>query len=1246
VFLVLPLLMILLGMLFQSDILVPHYEAMHARKVQRIVRHREEILLRVLDGLQNDMKHPLQLHSPGYALRETASSLKKEGLSFFVLQNDSLVYWSDSEVPLVRLPPSARNKSFSVKLDNGWYVGFERDLEGYQLVGLMLIRHLYAFENKYLTNDFEDGLGLPPTVKFSPAILEGSYPVYGKNAEFLFSLVFDQIKPYAYQVVIPSVCFFIGFLLILYFFGAVTRLLTTRTERNQFIALVILFLFGLKLLMQYLHIPQAIYDLELFQPQIFASSDLFPSLGDLFLWSILTLFAAIAFHSNYHFPSDLKSRHHFYVLAVLAQLGGIGFFMGIRSIIGQLVLNSTLFTPQSPILLASQAGLVCMLILLMLLLSFALLADKIIAFCQQQMTWRQFAIWFGCTLAGYALIAGLRGNIPNFLLMAGLLVMAIYIAFIRKPEPPHYSYSSQVYLLIIFSLLTVALITHYSGIRLDREMELRASNLSSLHDPVAEHLLINMDERIRTDSILCDLAIEATMDVNKQNEVIDYLRQNYFFGYINDRYNIQAPVCRPLDDLEVRPENRMVNCVDFFTEMYQNNGVQLPRKDIWFIDNLTGQSSYLSWYLMDSKVYGMSAYLFIKLDAFIAPQAIGYPALLMDERTYYSSELKAYSYAKYHKGRLMVQNGDFKYNLTSDVFENNTQKNARIRYNKYIHLVFRPTDSDIIVLSTPVPRFISLAILFAYFFVSYFLLLTLAVLIKRRPRIRFLLAWNFKNKIQYSMMIILLLSFIGVGIGTVIYVIDQYQKKQSEMLLEKMQSIYLELLSSGPSLNPANPQSERQLSDELVRLSNSFLVDINLFSPSGKLMVSSRPEIYLRGLIGRNLNPVAYTELSRNLNVSLIQEEQIGEMSYLSAYRTIVNDNNDPIAYLNLPHFTQQEQLLDEITNVVVTVVNVALIILLITFSISVVISNTITLPLRIIQEKFRSIRLEGGNEKIQYNSVDEIGGLVHEYNRMIGELAQNAQKLASSERELAWREMAKQVAHEINNSLTPMKVHIQYLQRAWEGQSDKFERYMSKTPGILLEQIDTLSSIAREFSNFAKMPVANMVRVDIITCIHNTVILFASDNVSFKLNFHGHSQVYVYADREQMLRVFVNLFRNAIQARSEERPPEIRVDLLCRADKVYIRVRDNGVGIPEEMHDKIFRPNFTTKSSGSGIGLAIVMSVVHSVGGTIKLYPKVRLGASFVMILPIMTEQEFQLPDEATYEASLLQGNDRTTPL
>jgi len=369
-------------------------------------------------------------------------------------------------------------------------------------------------------------------------------------------------------------------------------------------------------------------------------------------------------------------------------------------------------------------------------------------------------------------------------------------------------------------------------------------------------------------------------------------------------------------------------------------------------------------------------------------------------------------------------------------------------------------------------------------------------------------------------------------------------------------------------------------------------------------------------------------------------------MSYLSAYRTIVNDNNDPIAYLNLPHFTQQEQLLDEITNVVVTVVNVALIILLITFSISVVISNTITLPLRIIQEKFRSIRLEGVNEKIQYNSVDEIGGLVHEYNRMIGELAQNAQKLASSERELAWREMAKQVAHEINNSLTPMKVHIQYLQRAWEGQSDKFERYMSKTPGILLEQIDTLSSIAREFSNFAKMPVANMVRVDIITCIHNTVILFASDNVSFKLNFHGHSQVYVYADREQMLRVFVNLFRNAIQARSEERPPEIRVDLLCRADKVYIRVRDNGVGIPEEMHDKIFRPNFTTKSSGSGIGLAIVMSVVHSVGGTIKLYPKVRLGASFVMILPIMTEQEFQLPDEATYEASLLQGNDRTTPL
>lgn len=1234
-FLLAPLVMFFLGWLIQSDYFVPDFELHHARKTQRIISHKETKLLAYLELLQTTVTEPAlnqnlkALHTANYA------SLKKEGLSYFIFRNDSIVYWSDNEVPETNLLSAEKDSSFLIKLDNGWYVGYARSHQNYKLVGLMLIRHLYDLENNYLSNTFQVGLQLPPSVKFSSRAIEGSFPIYGQKGNFLFALVFEKNQPYSYQTAFPAILFLAGFVLLLFFLGANIRLMSLRNGQNGYIMLLIALLFGIKYLLQYYHIPESLYSLEIFQPDIFASSSLFPSLGDLFLWSVLTVFVAIMFHGNYHFPTKFMYRHHFFTLAVLCIFGGVGMFMVLRNIIGQLVLNSTLFTPQSPILLASGAGLVCMLILLMLLLSFALIADKIIGFCLQKMTWKIFGFYLLLTLTGYSIVASVNGYSPGILLLSGLTLVALYVAIIRKPEAPHYSYPSLVSLLIIFSLLTVALITNFAQLRLNREMELRVGNLSSLHDPVAEYLLINMDEKIRSDSMLSDLAVEATMSPEKQSLVTDYLRRNYFYGYLADRYDIQSPVCRPMDNITVLPDNQLVNCVDFFTEMYQNNGIRLPRNDIWFIDNLTGQSSYLSWYLMDSKALRQKAFLFIKLDAWITLENIGYPELLLDERTFYSSEMKGFSYAKYHKGRLMAQNGAFKYNLTSDVFEGADLANPRIKYNGYLHLVFRPTASDIIVLSTKMPRFINMAIFFAYFFVSFFLLLSVASFIKRRPRLKHLFVWNFKNKIQYSMMLILMISFIGIGVGTVIYVITQYQKKQSELLREKMQSIYAELSSTNLS-DTRDPAKASFLTDELIRLSNIFLVDINLYSPSGRLIASSRPEIYDRGLIGRQIHPNAFEELTQNQNVSLIQEESIGNMKYMSAYRTIVSENNETLAYLNLPHFTQQVLLLDEITNVVVTVVNVALIVLLITFAVSVIISNTITLPLRLIQEKFRGIRLEGGNEKIRYDRRDEIGGLVQEYNSMVDELALSAQKLATSERELAWREMAKQVAHEINNSLTPMKVHIQYLQRAWQSRSDKFDKYMTKTPDILLEQIDTLSSIAKEFSHFAKMPVANLIRVEIISCIHNTVILFASDNVAFKLNFHGHEKIFVYADREQMLRVFVNLFKNAIQARSEDREPVIEVDIVCRSQKAYIRVRDNGIGIPDEMREKIFRPNFTTKTSGSGIGLAIVMSVVHSIGGSIKLYSKLNVGSSFLLIIPMMDRNESELPDEDEYEASL----------
>jgi nitrogen fixation/metabolism regulation signal transduction histidine kinase len=243
----------------------------------------------------------------------------------------------------------------------------------------------------------------------------------------------------------------------------------------------------------------------------------------------------------------------------------------------------------------------------------------------------------------------------------------------------------------------------------------------------------------------------------------------------------------------------------------------------------------------------------------------------------------------------------------------------------------------------------------------------------------------------------------------------------------------------------------------------------------------------------------------------------------------------------------------------------------------------------------------------------------VKEYNRAIDELAQNASQLARSERESAWREMAKQIAHEINNPLTPMKLSIQHLKRAWDNKSERFSEYMEKISHSLVEQIDTLSSIATEFSNFAKMPSVNNQPIDVITRINDVVPLFATgeNKRAFHLNFHGLNKAMIIADKEQISRVFINLFKNALQAIPKEREAQIQIDVLKLNSMVWIRIKDNGSGIPDKMQEKIFQPNFTTKSSGMGVGLTIVRNIIENIGGTISFRTKRDEGTTFIISLP-----------------------------
>jgi nitrogen fixation/metabolism regulation signal transduction histidine kinase len=304
-----------------------------------------------------------------------------------------------------------------------------------------------------------------------------------------------------------------------------------------------------------------------------------------------------------------------------------------------------------------------------------------------------------------------------------------------------------------------------------------------------------------------------------------------------------------------------------------------------------------------------------------------------------------------------------------------------------------------------------------------------------------------------------------------------------------------------------------------------------------------------------------------------------------------------------------------------VAFINLYVLLFLASIVVAVFFANQITFPLVTIRENLRKIELGKRNEPINYTRDDEIGKLVKEYNKKVDELAISAELLARSERESAWREMAKQVAHEIKNPLTPMKLNIQHLQR-FHGEGKEYHEYVSRISQTLINQIDTLSEIATEFSNFAQIPTA-MKQVFILSEQIGKVIELYELHDHVRISFlKGNCEaVQINADREQLSRALINLIKNGIQAIPEDREGEITISLERKGHMVVISVADNGSGIPPELQEKMFSPNFTTKSSGMGLGLAIVKNIAENFNGRVWYETKQSLGTIFFLEIPVHTE-------------------------
>jgi len=1215
----------LFGKFVEHNILFPRFDDRHARQIQKIFTGKEQTLLRYMDKVNQCVQETNR--TPCYIdfHNKNAGFLKKQGLYLFVYSNDTLNYWSTKDVPVPETYSSSDFDKSYVSIGNslhasGKYVSYVKKENDYKIVGLVLIKNVYTYENKYLKTAFQKQFRLPDNVKISPELEDGSYPIFNSAGQFVWSLIFDNTCFYWFRIYLQAVAYLLAIIILLWLMDSILCVLRTTSSKKLCLSALALVLIAIRLIMLKWKFPEIFYQLNVFKPVYFAS-EWFSSLGELGLWCIFIGFFILELFRFLNFKNEYERKWKYFLSLSALFFTVIVCFFAICGLIKILVINSNdIFEGPNRILLLNGYSLLGIAIIMIFLASFCLLLSNLIQLCKQELTYYQFIIFYtiilSMTMIGWGM-ANLSISLTGIFFLSVVILTAGFMQLKRKIK---YSYSHYILLIFILALFTSVSINRYSYEKYKDQKMILVTNLATQHDLTAEFLLRNISERINSDTDA--LAEVAYRDFPYTSEnVLQYIKKQYFYSSHWNQYIFRCCVCNSSSSLVIDQQLKG-NCIRYYKNLTENMGTQLPRSEFWYIDHRPYDwSTYLGWFYVKKEGHE-PLQVFIELGPNGASDEVGYPELLLDERLVKSNNLKGYSYAKYRNNRRVSQYGDYSYNLNGDIFQIGNSDYYTVKADGMEHVVYRPDENNIMVLSSYLPKTGDLVINFSYIFIFFFIIVSIGWLIFNTPDILKNFQWNFRNKIQYSMIAVILVSFAVIAIFTVSYINRQYRNKNNDIVNEKMRAIHKELSTALLFQNEKEEKDEADIEMFTLLLSDYkllFFTDINLFNVHGQLIATSLSDIFVMGIIGRQINPDAYIKLAFYQRASIIENEEIGGLHYISAYEPFIDRENNVIAFLNLAYFTQQDTLAEEISNVVMALLNFYMIIILITVIVSVMMSNQITLPLMMLQEKFRSIKLGAKNESVFYNKNDELGSLVKEYNRAIDELARSAARLARSERESAWREMAKQIAHEINNPLTPMKLSVQHLKRAYDNKSERFDAYMENISSSLVEQIDTLSAIATEFSNFAKMPAPQNEKFDLIDKINNVVPLFAIDENrrSFHTEFHGLEHAMIFADKEQISRVFINLIKNAIQAIPRNRQAKIQIDVLKINRIIWVRIKDNGMGIPDEMLNKLFRPNFTTKSSGMGIGLSIVHSIIESAGGTINFKTRQGEGTTFIIGFP-----------------------------
>jgi two-component system, NtrC family, nitrogen regulation sensor histidine kinase NtrY len=1206
---------------FQKSEEEQYFEAVQA-KIQNADRQFDEDFIRVLMDVRPE--DPLtfeQISNPDHAH------------PFFVLDTSgNLLFWSDFTTTL-DFSELDLNQEYQLLEDPfGTFVlkirKIKRNATDYFLVHALRLIWPGNIENDYLKTGPNPEFFKNDRFQLFQNPSEGNFQVSSVSGKQLFGISFLLGYEPIGRVPNTALLIFICSLFLLYILLSFDFL--RRKWKNghpwQTISYGFLVLVTIRISMLWFSFPGAFFETPLFDPTNYASSWLNPSLGDLLLNTIclgiilgLIIFQ-LASKTSFQKATILTQKKHFQVGLASSLILSTVFFGCIWMLPRDLIFNSQwvldirsiptfdLFKGLSIIILFLWGSIYVLLSLTLFSLLVSVKVEK--------------SVFYKYIIAlSFPILIG--SSYFNFWLGLAFLIHFIFLFSIIRFElfQNIFKLGLDTFLTFFYACLVTAAIIGLSTFQSERERlilsKTRFANQNLIeNDVMTEFFLGDIFNRVKKDLFIQNRMVDPLLS---KEPVETKIRKIYLDNYF-DQFEVVIRLFSASGQQIQGPADR--EDLKGLRQKYVKSDFATGVRDLYFIrgKETTASNKFVAIIpiLRDDNLLGT---LYLELNQLRVQPGSVYPKLLLDRKYAEKLDPLNYDYAVLRDKELLRSSGTFNYNQADffNTLDRNQLYESGILVQGFHHFGMK-NGEEIIILTSPK---ISLSQFFgniSLFFVAFVFLTFLAILLNTLFKGYRNFEFNYSTKLQLYLNFAFFFPIIIISIITIGLLGNSYQNDLNRQYIEKARLIRSNLAVFFNNQSPANVDRDL-LNEEINALANTIASDIHLYTPKGYLESTNRPNIFEKKILAPWINPSAMSGIMEKNQIQLLVDEKIGKLRYQTVYLAVPSQiDQSNIGILAVPFFESETELNSLISDVLSNIFNAFVIIFILFLIVSSFVSKNLTLPFKLLTQKLKSTNLEN-NEPMYWGSKDEIGLLVNEYNNMLFKLEASKKVLASTEKESAWKEMAKQVAHEIKNPLTPMKLTLQHLLRLdQEGKLDDQEK-LRKSLETLIHQVDALSGIASSFSTFAKMPLPKNEIMNFKTVLMQVLELFKNDQrvlIDF-LDDSYTEEIIIMGDDKLFGRVIANLIINGIQAVEAGKVPHIKIWLWMTEQSVFLEIADNGKGIPPALKDKIFIPNFSTKSTGSGLGLAIAKSGVETAGGKIWFDTEVGKGTTFYLTFPLV---------------------------